>query len=65
MDPNVPEPVEAFGHGRRTCPGRHFATDMFWLTAANVLSMFSIEKPVDANGAVVEPSGEYTSGIFR
>ncbi|EKM48702.1 uncharacterized protein PHACADRAFT_202500 [Phanerochaete carnosa HHB-10118-sp] len=53
----------AFGFGRRICPGRYFALDVVWLTVANVLSAFKIEKPFDEMGNVVEPSGEFTSGI--
>ena len=65
LDPSVPDPVEAFGHGRRICPGRHFAADNVWLLYANVLAAFIIEKPVDGSGNTVEPTGEYTPGMFR
>ncbi|EKM51685.1 uncharacterized protein PHACADRAFT_261973 [Phanerochaete carnosa HHB-10118-sp] len=53
----------AFGFGRRMCPGRYFALDVIWLTAANVLAAFTIEKPFDEMGNVVEPSGEFISGL--
>ncbi|GJF00668.1 cytochrome P450 [Phanerochaete sordida] len=61
---DVPEPLAAFGYGRRVCPGRHFAYDLVWLAIANVLAAFDIVKPVDVHGRPVEPSGEYTSGTF-
>lgn len=65
MDPDVPDPIEAFGHGRRVCPGRYFAIDALWLAVSNILAAFVIEKPVDERGDIIEPSGEYSSGVFR
>lgn len=36
------------------------------LAVASILAVFIIDKPVDAMGNVVEPSGEYTStGLVR
>lgn len=55
----------AFGFGRRICPGRYFAKDVMWLTIASLLAAFTIEKPTDESGKAVEPSGEYTSGLTR
>lgn len=65
LDPDVPDPIEAFGHGRRVCPGRNFAIDALWLAVSNILTAFVIEKPVDECGNIIEPSGEYSSGVFR
>ncbi|GJE98988.1 cytochrome P450 [Phanerochaete sordida] len=59
---DVPDPWATFGFGRRICPGRHFALDVLWLAAAGMLAAFSIEKPVDELGNVVEPTGEYLPG---
>ncbi|EKM51686.1 uncharacterized protein PHACADRAFT_102181, partial [Phanerochaete carnosa HHB-10118-sp] len=59
------DPMEAFGYGRRMCPGRYFALDFMWLAMANILAVFSIQKPVDELGNVIEPSGVYTTGLFR
>nr|BAL05126.1 cytochrome P450 [Phanerodontia chrysosporium] len=64
IDHTVPEPVEPFGHGRRLCPGRHFAMDVIWLTIANILHVYSIEKAVDQSGNVVEPSGKCIDGLL-
>jgi len=61
---DVPDPMEVFGYGRRICPGRHLALDLVWLAMANILAVFSIEKPIDEQGNVVEPSGEYMPGFF-
>lgn len=55
--------LSAFGFGRRICPGRHLATTSIWIGMASVLSIFDLEKPRDANGKVIEPSGEYISGL--
>ncbi|EKM58563.1 uncharacterized protein PHACADRAFT_207382 [Phanerochaete carnosa HHB-10118-sp] len=53
----------AFGFGRRICPGRHFAMESIWISMVHILAMYNIAKPVDESGTVVEPSGEYTSGL--
>lgn len=65
LDDSVPDPTQTFGYSRRVCPGRHFAQDMLWLAAANILAAFEIKKAVDLSGQIVEPSGEYTSGMLR
>lgn len=65
LNPEVPDPSEIFGYGRRICPGRYFATDVVWLAAANILASFFIEKRVDKFGNVIEPSGEFTTGMMR
>ena len=65
LDPEVPDPIEVFGFGRRMCPGRYFASDVVWLTMANILATFAIINPPDKNGNVIEPTMEYTSGVFR
>ncbi|TFK27924.1 cytochrome P450 [Coprinopsis marcescibilis] len=53
----------AFGFGRRTCPGFHMALATTFLTAASLLSLFDLSKPVDEHGNVIEPSTEMTLGI--
>ena len=58
IDPNVPDPTEAFGYGRRICPGRYFALDVLWLTIANILAAFYIEKAKDDRGNVIKPVDE-------
>ena len=65
LDPNVPDPEQAFGFGRRICAGRHFADDLLFLAIANILATFTIEPPVDENGKKVEPSGEFQPGLLR
>nr|BAL05122.1 cytochrome P450 [Phanerodontia chrysosporium] len=55
LDPSVPDPVEAFGYGRRICPGRHYADASLFLYIAHILFAFTIRKPLDERGNVVEP----------
>ena len=62
---DVPDPAEAFGYGRRICPGRYFASDVLWLTIASILSAFTIEKRIDEQGNVVEPEEKFKAGFFR
>ncbi|KAJ7874655.1 cytochrome P450 [Mycena leptocephala] len=61
-NPDVRDPLSAFGFGRRLCPGRHMAHSSLWITITSILAAFNIEKAVDAEGKVVEPSYEYLSG---
>lgn len=51
--------VEAFGFGQRICPSRYFAHDIPWLTIANILTVFKIERAVDKNGNAIEPKVEF------
>lgn len=39
--------------------------DMLWLTAANILASFHIDKPIDEHGVIIQPNGEFTSGMIR
>ncbi|KAJ6597635.1 cytochrome P450, partial [Mycena vulgaris] len=64
LNPDVRDPeTAAFGFGRRICPGRHLASSSLWLTIASILATLDINKAVDENGKVVEPSYEYSSGL--
>ncbi|KAF9004239.1 cytochrome P450 [Cyathus striatus] len=56
-----PEDV-AFGFGRRICPGRHLARSSIWLAVASILAVFDIQKAVDENGELIEPTGAYEHG---
>lgn len=55
--------LAAFGFGRRICPGRHMALSSIWIAMASVLSTFTLSKSLDEEGKVIEPSGEYTTGL--
>ncbi|KAJ7188890.1 cytochrome P450 [Mycena filopes] len=62
-DQKEPDPVCAFGFGRRVCPGRFFAEDSLFIFVASILHAFRISKPVDANGREYEPSVTWASGL--
>lgn len=51
-----------FGYGRRVCPGRYVADNALFLTIAQSLAVFKIEKPVK-NGKVVEPELKFEPGV--
>ena len=65
LNPDVPDPTEAFGFGRRICAGRYFADHVLWLTIANVLAVFRLEEPIDNSGRVIKAKEDYTTGMFR
>ncbi|OBZ76387.1 O-methylsterigmatocystin oxidoreductase [Grifola frondosa] len=52
-----------FGFGRRICPGLNLADSSIWLSCAMSLAAFDISKATE-NGAVVEPSLEYSTGTI-
>ncbi|GJE96513.1 cytochrome P450 [Phanerochaete sordida] len=64
LNPNAHFPIETFGFGRRICPGRYFAQDLLWLTIANVLATFKLERPLDEDGREIELSGEFTPRVL-
>lgn len=41
------------------------AQSSIWIAAASILATFDIEKVVNKDGLLVEPSAEYTSGMLR
>lgn len=51
-----------FGYGRRVCPGRYVADNALFLTIAQFLAVFNVEKPVE-NGKVVEPEVKFEPGV--
>ncbi|KAK1224821.1 hypothetical protein PQX77_012232 [Marasmius sp. AFHP31] len=55
--------TSTFGFGRRQCPGRFLALSSTYLAIASTLAAFDISKEVDANGVVIEPSGEYINNV--
>lgn len=54
----------AFGFGRRLCPGRFMAMSFAWVTMANVLSAFRIDKALDEQGNEITPAGAFSPGIM-
>ena len=66
LNKDAPRPEDtAFGFGRRRCPGRHLATESMWTVISHILATLKIEKARDASGKILEPSGEYSSGLIR
>lgn len=61
LNSDVPYPTDVFGHGRRMCPGRHFAHDMLWLTIASILTVYKVERGVDEDGQEITPTASFTS----
>lgn len=61
---NEPDPfADAFGYGRRVCPGRYLATESLYLTIARLLAAFTIEKAVDKNGKPIDVEFKHTPGL--
>lgn len=62
---NEPDPMpHAFGYGRRVCPGRFFADSGLYLSIAQSLSTFNINKAVDKDGKEVEVDVKPKPGIL-
>ncbi|PBL03382.1 cytochrome P450 [Armillaria gallica] len=59
-----PNPIAAFGFGRRICPGRYLAMNTSWIAIASMASTLSFSKAVDSEGRVVEPSDTFTDGFL-
>ncbi|PQE07819.1 O-methylsterigmatocystin oxidoreductase protein [Rutstroemia sp. NJR-2017a WRK4] len=51
-----------FGYGRRVCPGRYVADNALFLTIAQSLAVFKMEKLVES-GKVVEPEIRFEPGV--
>lgn len=52
-----------FGYGRRMCPGRYVADNALFITIAQSLAVFKIEKLVHEDGRVVEPETRFEPGV--
>ncbi|KAJ7091701.1 cytochrome P450 [Mycena crocata] len=55
----------AFGFGRRSCPGAHMGYSFLWMVVASILCCFDVQKAIDEEGNIVEPSYAYSSGLLR
>jgi Cytochrome P450 len=53
-----------FGFGRRICPGRYLADASMFLTFAQSLAVFNIEKAVDGDGQIIDPKHGFKPGII-
>jgi cytochrome P450 len=62
---NEPDPAtEAFGYGRRKCPGRLLADESLFMTISRLLTVFNITKAVDDHGQCIEPKLDVTPGVI-
>ncbi|KAF9045251.1 cytochrome P450 [Panaeolus papilionaceus] len=65
LNPDIRDPaLMAFGFGRRICPGIHVALSTLWMTAASVLSMFTISEALNDQGFPIPPVPKYRSGMI-
>ncbi|KAJ8520580.1 hypothetical protein ONZ45_g2645 [Pleurotus djamor] len=59
------EPVfwDAFGFGRRICPGRHLAIESLWIAITTILAALNINRARNEHGDEIIPIMEYNAGI--
>ncbi|KAF9230941.1 cytochrome P450 [Melanogaster broomeanus] len=55
----------AFGFGRRTCVGRHFADITLWSAMSMILTLFKLSVPKDEDGKEVSFEPQWMSGVTR
>ncbi|KAI9170623.1 Multifunctional cytochrome P450 monooxygenase af510 [Paramyrothecium foliicola] len=61
---NEPDPTDyCFGFGRRICPGRHVADASVFLSVAQLLCCFNLDKALDGNGKPIEPELRAGAGL--
>lgn len=62
---NEPDPMtEAFGYGRRICPGRFFADSSLYLNIAQSLAAFNISKAVGEDGKEIDMDVKPKPGVL-
>ncbi|OJT02061.1 O-methylsterigmatocystin oxidoreductase [Trametes pubescens] len=65
IDTTVYDPSAfAFGYGRRVCPGRYFADDLLYITAASVLHVFRFDPPLDEQGLPIKIELQQSHGLL-
>ncbi|KDQ55433.1 hypothetical protein JAAARDRAFT_37446 [Jaapia argillacea MUCL 33604] len=60
----TPDPLAAFGYGRRICPGRHMAEATLWISIASILATFDVGPGLDDGGRPVKTKAEFSSGAI-
>ncbi|KAH7907191.1 cytochrome P450 [Hygrophoropsis aurantiaca] len=55
----------AFGFGRRSCPGRHFADASLYIVIASTLALFEFSKVKDDQGREIDFVPTYAVGLTR
>ncbi|KAG7086187.1 hypothetical protein E1B28_002148 [Marasmius oreades] len=63
INPNIRDTTAGFGFGRRICPGRQLGLSTTFLTIATTIAAFEIQKALDENGKIIEPSMEFVSAL--
>jgi cytochrome P450 len=53
-----------FGYGRRICPGRYVADNALFITIAQTLAVFNVDKFVNGRGKIVEPEMKFEPGAI-
>lgn len=62
---NEPDPVtEAFGYGRRVCPGRFFADSSLYINIVQTLATFNLSKAVGDDGKEIEVDARPKPGVL-
>ncbi|KFY08517.1 hypothetical protein V492_06154 [Pseudogymnoascus sp. VKM F-4246] len=62
---NEPDPdTEAFGYGRRICPGRFFADSSLYINIVQTLATFNIAKLIDEDGNEIAVDAKPKPGIL-
>ncbi|KAM3503498.1 hypothetical protein MY10362_004171 [Beauveria mimosiformis] len=61
-----PDPrTEAFGYGRRICPGRFFANSSLFMNIVQTLATFSFANKVGKDGKEIDVNVEAKPGLLR
>ncbi|KAL7790345.1 cytochrome P450 [Trichoderma ceciliae] len=60
---NEPDPMDAFGYGRRVCPGRFIAHENLFLTISRTLAAFTIGKAVHG-GKPIDVDCKHSVGLI-
>ncbi|KAF7328084.1 hypothetical protein MKEN_00389700 [Mycena kentingensis (nom. inval.)] len=63
LNPDVPDPIQAFGYGRRICPGKHVGEGTVWFIIASILSVFDINPRPNEKGEIVPPPLNFADGV--
>ncbi|KZT25573.1 cytochrome P450 [Neolentinus lepideus HHB14362 ss-1] len=61
---STPEPLAAFGYGRRVCAGRHMADATLWISVASILTVFKIGPCLESQGKPIPVKPEFTTGAI-
>ncbi|KAJ7748921.1 cytochrome P450 [Mycena metata] len=64
-NPHVRDPQATFGFGRRICPGQFIGASSVFISVASILASFDITKAIGDDGAPIEPTYEYSTGLVH